>query len=94
MEQKNLVQLIIEDNGCGIPENIIDKIFDSFFTTKEQGEGTGLGLPIAYEIIQDHDGDIRVESEPGSWTRFTISLPIIPNNKEGKTGTDKGQADV
>ncbi|AIE84490.1 ATP-binding protein [Fimbriimonas ginsengisoli] len=65
----------IEDNGSGIPEEIRDRIFDPFFTTKPVGEGTGLGLDIAYKIVTDHhDGDIRVDSEPGR-TVFQIRLP-------------------
>ncbi|MEN8188694.1 MAG: DUF3365 domain-containing protein [Thermodesulfobacteriota bacterium] len=66
----------IEDNGPGISNDIIDKIFDPFFTTKEPGRGTGLGLSISYGIIQEHDGEIKVESKPGENTRFTITLPL------------------
>jgi signal transduction histidine kinase len=69
------VRIVFEDNGCGIPPEIIDRIFDPFFSTKETGEGTGLGLSVSYGIIKDHGGDIVVESEPGQWTRFTIELP-------------------
>jgi chemotaxis protein histidine kinase CheA len=56
------------------PEHI-DRVFDPFFTTKDVGEGTGLGLSVSYGIIQEHGGDIRVESEPGQFTRFMIYLP-------------------
>lgn len=65
----------IEDNGVGIPENVRDKIFDPFFTTKGVGEGTGLGLSIVRGIIEEHQGEIHVESEVGKGTKFIISLP-------------------
>ncbi len=68
----------IEDDGPGIPPEIVSKVFDPFFTTKPVGKGTGLGLNISYNIItQKHRGAISVTSEPGS-TRFTVRLPIQP----------------
>lgn len=70
------IAINIEDNGQGIPQEILEKIFNSRFTTKPAGEGTGLGLSIAREIIEKHGGNIRVESEPGAYTKFIISLPI------------------
>jgi PAS domain S-box-containing protein len=63
------------DNGTGIPESAIDHVFDPFFTTKPETEGTGLGLSIVYGIIKAMNGDIRVESNPGNWTRFNLALP-------------------
>lgn len=70
------VILTITDNGCGIPENILNKIFDPFFTSKEVGKGTGQGLAIARNVILNkHDGDIEVTSEPGLGSTFTIHLP-------------------
>ncbi|MFH2092719.1 MAG: response regulator [Pseudomonadota bacterium] len=65
----------ISDNGCGIKKTDLPKVFDPFFTTKEIGKGTGLGMNIAYNIIEEHKGKIRVESEVGKGTTFTISLP-------------------
>ncbi|MGH2414342.1 MAG: sensor histidine kinase, partial [Microcystaceae cyanobacterium] len=87
---KNLdaqVEIHIRDNGEGIPQEVLDKIFNPFFTTKPPGEGTGLGLSITHDIIvQQHQGDIRVETEMGSYTEFTIALPkIVPENQEMKT---------
>lgn len=71
------VTCIIEDDGTGIPQEIIDKIFDPFFTTKAIGKGTGLGLNISYNIIENkHKGKLKVESKEGEYTRFIIQLPI------------------
>jgi len=70
------VTISIQDNGKGMPREVVEKIFDPFFTTKPAGQGTGLGLPICYRIVQDHGGSIRVASEPGKGTRFLISLPL------------------
>lgn len=72
------VLIRFEDNGCGIPTADLDKIFDPFFTTKTGGHGTGLGLSISYGIIQEHNGDIKVESKAGTGTVFTVSLPVCP----------------
>lgn len=70
----------VEDTGKGIPEKIRNKIFDPFFTTKPVGEGTGLGLSLTYKIIQDHHGEIELESEEGKGTRFRVYFPL--KNKE------------
>ena len=70
------VQIIIEDNGPGIPAEIQSRIFDPFFTTKPVGSGTGLGLSITYKIIQElHKGSVKVQSEPGNITSFCITIP-------------------
>ncbi|MEG8945709.1 ATP-binding protein [Rosettibacter firmus] len=66
----------IEDSGSGIPENLLDKIFDPFFTTKQPGKGTGLGLSIVYNIIESHNGKIRIESKEGKGTSVIISIPV------------------
>ncbi len=72
---KSHVILNIEDSGIGIETDKIDKIFDPFFTTKETGKGTGLGLSISYNIIQQHNGELKVQSEYNKGTLFTIILP-------------------
>jgi len=69
--------LEVEDNGSGIPEEVRGKMFNPFFTTKEVGKGTGLGLSLVYEIIQRHNGVIKVESDCGRGTTFTIILPTV-----------------
>ena len=72
------VKVVVADNGQGITPEIMEKLFDPFFTTKPVGKGTGLGLSISYGIIKEHDGTIRVESEPGQGARFIIELPVKP----------------
>jgi signal transduction histidine kinase len=70
------VEIVVSDNGNGIPQNIIDKIFQPFFTTKPTGEGTGLGLSLSYDIItKEHNGTIKVQSKEGEGTKFIITLP-------------------
>jgi signal transduction histidine kinase len=70
------VQIIVKDNGNGIPKNIVDKIFQPFFTTKPTGQGTGLGLSLAYDIIKAHGGEIKVETQENEGSDFIIQLPI------------------
>jgi len=72
----NKILITTQDTGIGIPEEIRDKIFEAFFTTKQKVKGVGLGLSVCYGIIKDHGGEIKVESEEGKGTTFTISLPI------------------
>ncbi|MBS0290051.1 MAG: GHKL domain-containing protein [Proteobacteria bacterium] len=70
------VKIKIKDNGNGIPEEIRKKIFEPFFTTKPAGQGTGLGLPICYDIVvKEHGGILEVNSQPGEFTEFIITLP-------------------
>ncbi len=71
------VQVVIEDNGPGIPAEIADRIFDPFFTTKEAGTGTGLGLAISRSVIDSLGGEIDVQSRPGKGTRFSVRLPPL-----------------
>jgi two-component system NtrC family sensor kinase len=65
----------VQDNGPGIPADVMPRIFEPFFTTKPKGEGTGLGLGIVKQIVDKHGGKIDVTSKPGC-TRFTVCLPI------------------
>ncbi|WP_187174320.1 ATP-binding protein [Algoriphagus sp. AK58] len=74
-EEGKGVKISISDNGSGIPDSIKEKIFQPFFTTKPAGEGTGLGLSLSYDIIKAHGGELKVESEEGKGTQFSIHLP-------------------
>ena len=76
--ENNHVVIHVQDTGTGIPEEIRDRIFEAFFTTKSKVKGVGLGLSVCYGIIRDHGGEIRVESEEEKGTTFTIRLPIAP----------------
>ncbi len=73
---QDTVDIEIKDSGSGIPLDIVSKIFDPFFSTKDVGKGSGLGLFIVHEIIEEHDGCIAVDSQPGKGTRFLIRLPL------------------
>jgi signal transduction histidine kinase len=66
----------VKDNGNGIPQKILDKIFQPFFTTKPTGQGTGLGLSLSYDIIKAHGGEVKVESQLNNGADFIITLPI------------------
>jgi signal transduction histidine kinase len=72
------IQIVIQDNGSGMKEEVRKKIFDPFFTTKQVGEGTGLGLSIVLGIVHEHGGEIIVESEWGKGSSFIITLPKSP----------------
>ena len=73
--RKNDVCITVHDNGTGIPQHVLDRIFDPFFTTKSGTQGTGLGLSISHEIVQEHGGKIEVDTVPGDFTEFRITLP-------------------
>jgi signal transduction histidine kinase len=73
------VEIKVADNGNGIPQNIIDKIFQPFFTTKPTGQGTGLGLSLAYDIVKAHGGELKVETKEGEHSVFIIELPLTGN---------------
>jgi signal transduction histidine kinase len=76
------VEIKVEDNGNGIPQNIIDKIFQPFFTTKPTGQGTGLGLSLAYDIVtKEHNGNLSVESKEGEGCCFVVRLPFNRNTR-------------
>jgi signal transduction histidine kinase len=66
----------VRDTGSGIAPEVIDRIWDPFFTTKEVGEGVGLGLALTYNIVKRHSGEIKVESRVGKGTTFTVLLPV------------------
>jgi signal transduction histidine kinase/ligand-binding sensor domain-containing protein len=74
--KREVVEIRVADNANGIPQNIVDKIFQPFFTTKPTGQGTGLGLSLAYDIIKAHGGEIKVETKESEGSEFFIQLPI------------------
>jgi two-component system NtrC family sensor kinase len=90
-EEKKIGFMAIKviDTGCGIPGHILNSIFNPFFTTKSTGQGTGLGLAVSRSIIEQHGGDIEVESKPNEGARFTVHLPIVPIPADIEV--DKGQ---
>ncbi|HQI49835.1 MAG TPA: ATP-binding protein, partial [bacterium] len=76
LKDKTFCEVTIADTGCGIPADAMEKIFQPFYTTKSEGQGTGLGLPIVKDIVEKHNGTIRLESEVGKGTRVVITLPV------------------
>ncbi|WP_405396513.1 ATP-binding protein [Maribacter sp. Asnod2-G09] len=75
-KQDNMVLIKVSDNGNGVPKEVMDKIFQPFFTTKPSGEGTGLGLSLSYDIVKAHGGELTVDTKQGEGTTFTIALPM------------------
>ena len=73
----NGIEISVKDNGTGIPQKILDKIFQPFFTTKPTGQGTGLGLSLSYDIVKAHGGEIKVETNENEGTEFIIQLPVV-----------------
>ncbi len=82
-QEKENVMIMIKDNGKGIPEENLDKIFDPGFTTKGPGVGPGLGLSICYRIVNEHGGEIEVQSEEEKGSTFTIRIPLRTSDVEG-----------
>jgi two-component system, NtrC family, sensor kinase len=70
------IEITVQDNGNGIPQKVLDKIFQPFFTTKPTGQGTGLGLSLSYDIIKAHAGEMKVETKEGEFAAFVITLPV------------------
>jgi len=75
-QSANSIIISVADNGNGIPEKLLDKVFQPFFTTKPTGQGTGLGLSLSYDIIKAHGGNINIRNTPGAGVEFIITLPI------------------
>ena len=91
-DQESVI-LEINDDGPGIPDDLQPKIFDPFFTTKEVGKGTGLGLTVAYAIVQEHAGRIRLESRPNKGASFYVELPVS-GAKGPSTAATRGRLDI
>jgi signal transduction histidine kinase len=85
--ERRWIRITVEDHGAGIADEIRDRVFDPFFTTKGRAEGTGLGLSISRSIVQDHHGELYVESKPGQQTRFQLELPV--DNGYSRDGTPR-----
>jgi len=68
------VIIVVRDNGIGIPQKAVDKIFQPFFTTKPTGQGTGLGLSLSYDIVKAHGGELKVETKEGEYAEFIVTL--------------------
>jgi len=81
LREKESVSVSFADTGVGIPQENLSKLFEPFFSTKKKGKGVGLGLSVAYGIIQEHGGSIQVQSEEGRGTTFTVELPLKTNPK-------------
>jgi PAS domain S-box-containing protein len=79
----DIVEVLISDSGPGIGEDRVEKIFDPFYTTKDPGEGTGLGLSVSYAIVKEHKGTIRVTSPPGEGATFSLRFPAVMDNLTG-----------
>ena len=96
------VEVAIRDNGGGIPKDVVDKIFNPFFTTKPTDKGTGLGLALSNDIVRQHGGSIRVETEAGDFTEMTVSVPLagvpavaVEDEAAGEDGDeDAGESDA
>ena len=78
----------VEDNGCGMAPEVMERVFEPFYTTKPRGMGTGLGLSIARKIVEKHGGRIEVKSEPGRGTKFRMSFPLAENARAGPEAPD------
>jgi PAS domain S-box-containing protein len=89
LEEGRYAILTIADNGPGIDPQVIERIFEPYFTTKIPGKGSGIGLAVVYRILKDHKGDIRVYSEPGKGARFEVYLPVL--DKSHDSGLDEPQ---
>jgi signal transduction histidine kinase len=75
-KRKDRIEIVVKDNGLGIPAKVADKIFQPFFTTKPTGQGTGLGLSISYDIVKAHGGELEVKTKEGEGSEFIIGLPF------------------
>lgn len=91
---EKMIRIEIQDDGGGIPSNVLPKIFDPFYTTKPIGEGTGMGLSISYKIIETHGGKILVDTENGIGTTFSILLPIAQKPSSAAIIDDDEPADL
>ena len=90
---KEGIEVRIRDNGNGIPDDVIDKIFNPFFTTKPTDQGTGLGLAISSDIIRQHGGAIKAASKPGEYTEMVVELPLVVTMAALREEADEVESD-
>ncbi|MBI3803995.1 MAG: response regulator [Nitrospirae bacterium] len=90
-QEKDWVEILIEDTGSGIPPEVLPRIFDPFFTTKEVGKGTGLGLSVTYGIVKEHEGELTVQSEIGKGSVFTL---LFPRTEEASGWRERGREEI
>lgn len=88
------VRIAVADSGTGIPTEVLDRIFEPFYTTKPGGEGTGLGLSVSFAIVREHDGCVWVDSQPGAGTTFTVDLPAAAAAPASAAADDVGAAET
>ncbi len=81
LSDRNIVEIRVTDNGCGMEPSVLERALEPFFTTKERGKGTGLGLAICQRIVEEHEGKIEIQSQPGRGTTVVILLPHAPLEK-------------
>jgi len=81
VDDRPFIRTTFTDYGVGIPQDVIDRIFDSLFTTKPPGEGTGLGLSISKGLVRDHAGQLTLDSVPGEYTVATVDLPVSSSSQ-------------
>jgi CheY-like chemotaxis protein len=72
---RDRVEVVVEDSGCGMPRAVLERALDPYFTTKPEGQGTGLGLPLVYSTVKAHRGELEIDSEPGRGTRVRVRFP-------------------
>ncbi|MDP2105917.1 MAG: ATP-binding protein, partial [Desulfobulbaceae bacterium] len=78
IQDDEYLSILISDTGCGMPPEIVSRIFEPFYTTKDVGKGTGLGLSIVYDIVtKNHHGEIMVASQVGQGSLFTVKIPLV-----------------
>ena len=86
------MEVRVRDNGVGIPADVLDKIFNPFFTTKPTDKGTGLGLALSNDIVREHGGRIEVDTEPGSFTEMVVHIPLLTAASRLEQETDGADA--
>ena len=85
LSDQDVIEIQLADDGCGMEQDVLNRAFETFFTTKERGKGTGLGLAICQRIIEEHEGHIEIHSRPGQGTTVSIRLPrAYPEVSEGE----------